>query len=102
MSGRAGTSSSSSGGQNSKAADLYEQAKESWPVRRTVRIGGNLGRVTKKVLLHTGKAAWILGTVVLVVVVPLIIEMDREQQLVDLESQQMQALGVQPGGTAIR
>lgn len=43
-------------------------------------------------LLNTGKAAWIAGTTFIVLVVPLIIEMDREQQLVDFEKQQLNAL----------
>ncbi|XP_074585343.1 mitochondrial import receptor subunit TOM9-2-like [Curcuma longa] len=49
--------------------------------------------VAKKLLLSTGKAAWIAGTTFLVLVVPLIIEMDREQQLNDLEMQQSALLG---------
>mmetsp|Transcript_36352 Transcript_36352/g.43990 ORF Transcript_36352/g.43990 Transcript_36352/m.43990 type:complete len:87 (+) Transcript_36352:76-336(+) len=52
-------------------------------------------KVLKKVIQHTGKAAWIFGTTVLVLGVPLIIEMDREQQLVEMENQQM---GVLSGG----
>ena len=40
----------------------------------------------------TGKAAWIAGTAFLILIVPLIIEMDREQQLVEFESQQLGAL----------
>jgi len=53
--------------------------------------------VAKKVGWHAGKAAWILGTSALVLLVPLIIEMDREQQLVEMETQQM---GVLQGGAA--
>ncbi|XP_052143928.1 mitochondrial import receptor subunit TOM9-2-like [Oryza glaberrima] len=50
----------------------------------------------KKVVRSTGKAAWIAGTTFLVLVVPLIIEMDREQQLNDLELQQQALLGPAP------
>ena len=50
----------------------------------------------KKLLRSTGKAAWIAGTTFLVLVVPLIIEMDREQQLNDLELQQQTLLGGPP------
>jgi import receptor subunit TOM22 len=39
-----------------------------------------------KVTLSTGKAAWIAGTAFLVLIVPLIIEMDREQQIVEMEA----------------
>lgn len=51
------------------------------------------GYVVKRLLKSTGKAAWIAGTVFLVLVVPLIIEMDREQQLNELELQQASLLG---------
>ncbi len=40
----------------------------------------------------TGKAAWIAGTTFLVLLVPLIIEMDREQQQMEFENQQVAAL----------
>ncbi|XP_073111489.1 LOW QUALITY PROTEIN: mitochondrial import receptor subunit TOM9-2 [Elaeis guineensis] len=49
--------------------------------------------VSKKLLWSTGRAAWIAGTTFLVLVVPLIIEMDREQQMNELEMQQASLLG---------
>ncbi|KAI5077057.1 hypothetical protein GOP47_0009122 [Adiantum capillus-veneris] len=54
----------------------------------------------KKLLLSTGKAAWIAGTSVLVLVVPLIIELDRDAQLAELEGHQATLLGApsQPPG----
>ncbi len=45
-----------------------------------------------KLSRHTGKAAWIAGTSFLVLIVPLIIEMDREQQMLEFENQQIGAL----------
>lgn len=54
-------------------------------------------RMARKLMLHTGKAMWILGTSLIVLAVPLIIEMDREQQLVEMENQQM---GVLSGGAS--
>ncbi|KAL8547891.1 hypothetical protein ACS0TY_007269 [Phlomoides rotata] len=52
--------------------------------------------VAKKLLKNTGKAAWIVGTTFLVLVVPLIIEIDREQQFNELELQQASLLGSPP------
>ena len=47
---------------------------------------GNMFQHIPKVTLSTGKAAWIAGTAFLVLIVPLIIEMDREQQIVEMEA----------------
>lgn len=52
----------------------------------------------KKLLWSTGHAAWIAGTTFLVLVVPLIIEMDREQQMNDFELQQASILGAPAAG----
>jgi import receptor subunit TOM22 len=62
------------------------------------RAASNTARFSQKLAWSTGKAAWIAGTTFLVLVVPLIIEMDREQQMVDLESQQAGLLGSAPPG----
>lgn len=51
--------------------------------------------VATKLLFATGRAAWVLGTTLLVLGVPLIIEMDREAQAVEMEQQ---AMGVLSGG----
>eukprot|EP00873_Tetraselmis_striata_P029901 jgi/Tetstr1/450165/TSEL_037207.t1 len=60
-------------------------------------LNSNGGKVLRKLLFSTGKAAWIAGSTFLVLVVPLIIEMDREQQYIDLENQQV---GVLTGGAS--
>ncbi|XP_015901151.1 mitochondrial import receptor subunit TOM9-2 [Ziziphus jujuba] len=65
-------------------------------VSRGKQAVSDAGFVTKKLLKSTGKAAWLAGTTFLVLVVPLIIEMDREQQLNDLELQQASLLGSPP------
>ena len=69
-------------------------------VRASVADGAyNAWRLTRS----TGKAAWIAVSTFLVLVVPLIIELDREQQLVEFEAQQLGALtggGGQGGGAA--
>ncbi|KAF0904745.1 hypothetical protein E2562_036876 [Oryza meyeriana var. granulata] len=58
--------------------------------------GREAATMGKKLLRSTGKAAWIAGTTFLVLVIPLIIEMDREQQLNDIELQQQALLGPAP------
>ncbi|KAL4450553.1 hypothetical protein ABPG77_000909 [Micractinium sp. CCAP 211/92] len=56
--------------------------------------------VLRKLVKSTGKAGWIAGTSFLILIVPLIIEMDREQQLVEFESSQLNALTGQPQAAA--
>lgn len=64
----------------------------------------NVSYVTWKLTKSTGKAAWIAATTLLVLAVPLIIEMDRESQLLEFENQQLGALTgpTQPGGAAAK
>ncbi|XP_059447915.1 mitochondrial import receptor subunit TOM9-2-like [Corylus avellana] len=62
-------------------------------VHQSKRAASDAAFVLKKLIRSTGKAAWIVGTTFLILVVPLIIEMDREQQLNDLELQQASLLG---------
>ena len=49
-------------------------------------FAGNASYVTRKLLVSTGNAAWIVVTTGLVLALPLIIEMDREAQLVEVRS----------------
>ena len=52
-----------------------------------------LCRGAKKLVLGTGNAAWVLGTTMLVMVMPLVFEIDREQQQIEMETMQ----GIQGG-----
>ncbi|XP_038977313.1 mitochondrial import receptor subunit TOM9-2-like [Phoenix dactylifera] len=69
-------------------------------VSRGKRTASEAATVAKKLLWSTGRAAWIAGTTFLVLVVPLIIEMDREQQMNELEMQQASLLGAPPPSIA--
>lgn len=69
------------------------------PARPPPTRSRRLARATGKLLLATGRAAWVAGTTALVLFVPLIIELDREQQALDLEAQQLGVLAG-PGGAA--
>ncbi|KAF5836145.1 hypothetical protein DUNSADRAFT_6348 [Dunaliella salina] len=46
----------------------------------------------KKLFCSFKKAAWIASTTSLILLIPLIIEMDREQQIIELEKEQMSVL----------
>ncbi|KAF8111708.1 hypothetical protein N665_0073s0064 [Sinapis alba] len=54
--------------------------------------------VSKKLLRSTGKAAWIAGTTFLILVVPLLIQAERDQMLGEIEFQQASILGPPPPG----
>jgi hypothetical protein len=68
--------------------------------RRAVRPPPALTARRLRPARPAGKAAWIAGTAFLILVVPLIIEMDREQQLVEFESGQLGALTGAPAAGA--
>ncbi|KAH7856892.1 hypothetical protein Vadar_006639 [Vaccinium darrowii] len=69
---------------------------------RGKKAASNAACLTKRLLKSTGKAAWIAGTTFLILVVPLIIEMEREQQFNDLELQQASLLGGGGGAVALK
>ncbi|OMO64979.1 Translocase of outer membrane [Corchorus capsularis] len=71
-------------------------------VSRGKQAASDAAFVSKKLLRSTGKAAWIAGTTFLILVVPLIIEMDREQQFNELELQQASLLGAPPSTPALK
>ncbi|KAI4301038.1 hypothetical protein L6164_034357 [Bauhinia variegata] len=76
--------------ENKSIISKFSQSKL---VSRGKQAADDAAFVTKKLLRSTGRAAWIAGTTFLILVVPLIIEMDREQQLNELELQQASLLG---------
>ncbi|GLT76611.1 hypothetical protein SLA2020_482630 [Shorea laevis] len=82
-------------------ARLSRTASESPITVATRRAATDAKVVTKKLLWSTGRAAWIAGTTFLILAVPLIIEMDREQQFTELELQQQSLLGTPPPASAL-
>ncbi|GMI69874.1 hypothetical protein HRI_000656700 [Hibiscus trionum] len=75
---------------------LSRAVSDSGISKATKRVGKDAAHASKKLLKSTGKAAWLAGTTFLILVVPLIIEMDREQQFNELELQQQNLLGSRP------
>jgi import receptor subunit TOM22 len=55
-------------------------------VKKVQRIAFHVVRAAKKFLVGTGNAAWIMGTTALVMVMPLVFEIDREQQGLEWEA----------------
>ena len=66
-----------------------EEAKSAKPVKFTT---ADVSRAARKLAVHTGKAAWTFGTSFLVLVVPLIVQLHREEQLIELEKEQLGVL----------
>ncbi|ESQ36524.1 hypothetical protein EUTSA_v10009189mg [Eutrema salsugineum] len=54
--------------------------------------------LSKKLLRSTAKAAWFAGTTFLILVVPLSIQMERDQLLGEIQCQQASLLGLSPAG----
>lgn len=59
-----------------------------------------IAKVVKKLVKSTGRAAWVVGTSMLLLTLPLIIEMDRDNQYTEMEKQQMGVLQGPAGGAA--
>ncbi|XP_028793364.1 mitochondrial import receptor subunit TOM9-2-like [Neltuma alba] len=74
-------------------ATVLSRISQSSIVQSGKQAASDTAFITKKLIRSTGKAAWIAGTSFLVLFLPLIVEMDREQQLNDLDSQQATLLG---------
>ncbi len=55
---------------------------------------GDSARVGKKLIWHTGKAAWVFGTSFLLLVVPLIVQLHREEQMAAAEQEQLGVLNL--------
>jgi import receptor subunit TOM22 len=66
--------------------------------KKARRIGYHVLRGAKKFLFGSGRVAWVMGTTALVLVVPLVFEIDREQSVADVEAMQLGAppVGLQP------
>ncbi|XP_059632304.1 mitochondrial import receptor subunit TOM9-2-like [Cornus florida] len=89
------SNSSDSEGILSKVSSAVSQ---SVIVHKGKQAASDAAYVSKRLMKSTGKAAWIAGTTFLILVLPLIISMDREQQLNELEMQQASLLGTPPVG----
>ncbi|CAN8247864.1 unnamed protein product [Cochlearia groenlandica] len=85
-----------SGKSNGGDSSILAKISNSEIVSQGKRAAGDAAQVSKKLLWSTGKAAWIAGTTFLILVVPLIIEMDREAQLNEIDLQNASLLGSPP------
>ena len=72
-----------------------EAASSDKPFRFTL---ADTTRAAKKLSWSTGKAAWTFGTSFLLLVVPLIIQLHREEQMMAMEQEQLGVLN--SGGAA--
>ncbi|CAH8323071.1 unnamed protein product [Eruca vesicaria subsp. sativa] len=81
---------------NGGDSNILAKISNSEIVSQGRRVAGDAVGVSTKLLWSTGKAAWIAGTTFLILVVPLIIEMDREAQLNEIDLQQASLLGAPP------
>ncbi|MCD9643123.1 hypothetical protein HAX54_030276 [Datura stramonium] len=85
-----------SGSSSSKDDGVLARVSRSSIVTKGKQAACGATYVGKKIAKSTGKAAWLVATTFLVLGLPLIIVMDREQQLNDLDLQQASLLGAPP------
>ena len=64
--------------------------------KKALRVGYHVLRASKKFVFGTGNAAWVMGTTMLVMVMPLVFEIDREQQALEWEASMGQVGGAAP------
>ena len=64
-------------------SDLWERPG----TKKARRIAYHVVRAGKKFIFGSGQAAWVVGTTMLVMVMPLVFEIDREQQAQEWEAQ---------------
>ena len=64
-------------GWRSQLNDIWEHPNS----KKARRVAFHVVRGAKKVLLGTGNAAWIVGTTLLVMVMPLAFEIEREESM---------------------
>ncbi|KAL5713722.1 Mitochondrial import receptor subunit TOM22 [Ranunculus cassubicifolius] len=74
-------------------ARVSSSVSQSSVVNKGKEIASSAVYMGKRLYQSTGKATWYLGTTVLILVVPLIIVMDREQQLLEMEEHSSALLG---------
>lgn len=86
-------------GSSSKNDGVLARISQSTIVTKGKQAACDATYVGKKLAKSTGKAAWLVATTFLVLGLPLIIVMDREQQLNDLDLQQASLLGASPATT---
>jgi import receptor subunit TOM22 len=67
---------------------LRDRALAVWDkprAKKLRRVVYHVIRGAKKFVIGSGNAAWVVGTTMLVMVMPLVFEIDREQQLIEYE-----------------